>query len=226
MSRNSGARPTPEVPWGIGKRCATYRELNRWNLGQPEHDILSVMPLRRSVLIHLVGPGGAGKSTVGLALATRLGIAFIDLDVQFKARAGDITVYLHANGYDAYAERSVRVYLQARAGLQESAVIALSSGFMTYDPDVHPAYVELRAQIARDPMTFVLLPSLDYEACVRETVRRQMSRPFSRSAEREEEVIRQRFGQYHQLPAKKVETLQPVDAVVDGLLGHVGPMID
>jgi shikimate kinase len=184
------------------------------------------MPLRHSAPIHLVGPGGAGKSTVGFALATRLGIAFIDLDMQFKAGAGDITVYLHANGYRAYAERNVRVYLEARASLQESAVLALSSGFMMYDPDVHPAYVELRAQIAGDPMTFVLLPSFDYEACVRETVRRQVSRPFSRSADREEEVIRQRFGQYHQLPATKVETLQPVDAVVDDLLGHIGPMID
>jgi shikimate kinase len=179
------------------------------------------MPLRRSVLIHLVGPGGAGKSTVGVALATRLGIAFIDLDVQFKARAGDITVYLNANGYDAYAERNVRVYLQARAGLQESAVIALSSGFMTYDPDVHPAYVKLRAQMASDPMTFVLLPSLDDETCVRETVRRQVSRPFSRSAEREEEVIRQRFGEYRRLAATKIETLRPLDAVVEDLLGHL-----
>lgn len=184
------------------------------------------MPLRHSVPIHLVGPGGAGKSTVGLALATRLGIAFIDLDTQFKARAGDITVYLNANGYRAYAERNVRVYLEARTGLRECAVIALSSGFMTYGPDVHPAYVELRAQLASAPTTFVLLPSLDVEACVRETVRRQVSRPFGRSAEREEAVIRQRFGQYRQLPATKVETLQPVDAVVDDLLGHVGPTID
>lgn len=39
--------------------------------------------------IHLVGPGGAGKSTVGVALARRLGVAFLDLDEQFKARAGD-----------------------------------------------------------------------------------------------------------------------------------------
>jgi shikimate kinase len=171
--------------------------------------------------IHLVGPGGAGKSTVGVALARRLGVAFLDLDEQFKARAGDISAYLDANGYHAYADRNVRVYLEARAGLEERAVIALSSGFMTYSPDVHAAYAELRAQLASSPTTFVLLPSLDYEVCVGETVRRQVSRPFSRSAEREEEVIRQRFGQYRQLSATKIETLQPVDAVVEGLLGHL-----
>jgi shikimate kinase len=175
----------------------------------------------QAVPIHLVGPGGAGKSTVGLALARRLGVAFLDLDEQFKARAGDITDCLNANGYHAYAERNVRVYLEARARLQEEAVIALSSGFMTYSPDVHAAYAELRAQIAGSPTTFVLLPSLDYEVCVSETVRRQVSRPFSRSAEREEGVIRQRFGQYRQLSATKVETLRPVDAVVEGPLGHL-----
>ena len=32
-------------------------------------------------VIHLVGPGGAGKSTVGSALASRLDLLFIDLDL-------------------------------------------------------------------------------------------------------------------------------------------------
>jgi hypothetical protein len=56
---------------------------------------------------------------------------------------------------------------------------------------------------------------------VRETVRRQLTRPFSRSAEREEEVIRHRFEAYAQLPAKKVATIGPIDAVVDRLLVHL-----
>jgi shikimate kinase len=155
-----------------------------------------------------------------LALARRLGVAFLDLDEQQGPR-GRTTAYLNAKGYHAYAERNVRAYLEARAGLQEDAVIALSSGFMTYNPDVHAAYAELRAQVAGSPATFVLHPSLDYEVCVGETVRRPVSRPFSRLAEREEEVIRQRFSQYRQLSATMVETRQPVDAVVEGLLGHL-----
>jgi shikimate kinase len=174
-------------------------------------------PLR----IHLVGPGAAGKSTVGHALAKRLGAAFIDLDEEFKARAGEITTYINANGYHAYAGKNVRAYVEAAVTLQEGAVIALSSGFMTYDPDVDATYPELRGQIATRPTTFVLLASLDYEVCVCETVRRQLTRPFSRSAEREEEVIRQRFGAYCQLPAMKVETLGPIDAVVDSLVVHL-----
>ena len=182
--------------------------------------MLSAQVMLRTVPIHLVGPGGSGKSTVGLALARRLGVTFIDLDEQFKALAGDITAYMDANGYDAYARQNVRAYVAIEA-LHERVVIALSSGFMTYSPDVHAEYPELRRQIAASATTFVLLPSLDFEMCVIETVRRQLARPFGRSAAREEEVIRQRFGAYCQLPPKKIETLQPVDAVVDSLLLHL-----
>jgi shikimate kinase len=172
-------------------------------------------------VIHFVGPGGAGKSTVGHALAGRLGVAFIDLDDEFKARAGDITTYMNANGYQAYARQNMRSYMETLGALQEEAVIALSSGFMTYDPDIHAGYLALRGRIATNPTTFVLLPFLDYEVCVRETVRRQLTRPFSRSAEREEEVIRHRFAAYKQLPATKVATMGPIDAVVDRLLVHL-----
>ena len=96
-------------------------------------------------VIHLVGPGGAGKSTVGRSLAQRLGVAFLDLDEQFMARAGDISAYLDAHGYEAYAAENVRAYLDA--SIAQDAVFALSSGFMTYSSDVHPAYHELRARL-------------------------------------------------------------------------------
>lgn len=166
--------------------------------------------------IHLIGPGGAGKSTVGRSLAKRLGVAFIELDDKFRDRAGDISAYLDAHGYEAYAAENVRAYLDA--SVDHDAVFALSSGFMTYSWNVHPAYQQLCARLATSASTFVLLPSLDLEVCVRETLRRQLTRPFSRSAEREEEVIRHRFVRYCGLPASKVETLGTVDAAVDRLL--------
>lgn len=169
-----------------------------------------------SDVIHLIGPGGAGKSTVGRSLAKRLGIAFIDLDDEFRDRAGDISAYLAAHGYEAYAAENVRAYLET--SVNREAVFALSSGFMTYPGDVHPAYRELRSSLATSATTFVLLPSLDIESCVRETVRRQLARPFARSAAREENVIRERFVLYSRLPARKVETSDTIDAVVDSLL--------
>ena len=84
-------------------------------------------------MIRLVGPGGAGKTTAGQALANRLGIPFVDLDEQFGIRIGDISAYLTAYGYEAYANRNVQLYLDIRDSFSEEAVLALSSGFMTYE---------------------------------------------------------------------------------------------
>jgi shikimate kinase len=174
-------------------------------------------------MIHIVGPGGSGKSTVGSALATRLGIAFVDLDAQFAAGAGDISAYLTAHGYDAYAAQNVQVYLETRESLKAKAVIALSAGFMTYRDDVNSAYPVLRRDLGNSVSTVVLLPSFDHDACVVETVRRQLRRPFSRSAEREEAIIRTRLGVYCKLPAKKVATIWPVATVVDNLVNYLLP---
>lgn len=174
------------------------------------------------MMIRLIGPGGAGKSSTGLRLAARLGISFVDLDERFGVAAGDVSAYLASHGYDAYAARNVDVYAETvrRADGQEG-VVALSSGFMTYRNGVHPAYARLRREIAEDSATFVLLPSLDLETCVAETVRRQRGRPFRRSAEREEQVIRARFPLHRDLPAPKIETMRPVADIVDALVAHL-----
>ena len=176
-------------------------------------------------MIQIVGPGSAGKTTVGVALAKRLGVAFVDLDEEFTARFGDISAFLRDHGYPAYAAQNIQLYLDIIRSSREEMVIALSSGFMTYRDDAHSGYPELYREIASSPSTVVLLPSFDYETCVTETVRRQLRRPFSRLAECEEQVIRARFGIYSGLPAKKFETNGPVDAVVDDLVMHLLPNI-
>ena len=176
-------------------------------------------------MIQVAGPGGAGKTTVGSSLATRLGVAFVDLDEQFAAAAGDISAYLAAHGYKAYAGRNIQVFLDTIGAVREEIVMALSSGFMTYPDDAHPSYRTLHQDIIDSPSTVVLLPSFDYETCVAETVSRQLRRPFSRSAAREEQVIRARFSVYYGLPVKKFETKGPVDALVDDLVGHLLPNI-
>jgi shikimate kinase len=46
--------------------------------------------------ITLIGPGGAGKSTVAALIAERLSITFVDLDRRFADRAGDISEYINS----------------------------------------------------------------------------------------------------------------------------------
>ena len=101
------------------------------------------------------------------------------------------------------------------------SVVALSSGFMMYPPNIHPEYAALRRCIEQSPTTFVLVPSLNREICVAETVRRQLVRAFARPAEREEAVIRERFSVYVGLPVRKVETMRPLVAIVDELAAAV-----
>lgn len=169
-------------------------------------------------MIHLIGPGGAGKTTVGAAFAERLGVRFVDLDAEFVSRHGDISAYLDTHGYAAYAGRNIGVFSDLCGGPDVPEIAALSSGFMTYPDDVHPGYPAWRQRVATSPSTFVLLPSLQFEACVKETVRRQRLRSFARSAEREEQVIRARFPLYAGAPGDKVETMQPIEAVVAEIL--------
>ena len=45
-------------------------------------------------MIRLIGPGGAGKSTIGALLADRLDVTFLDLDRHFAGRLGDISEYI------------------------------------------------------------------------------------------------------------------------------------
>lgn len=173
-------------------------------------------------MIQLIGPGGAGKSSTGSLLAERLGVRFIDLDERFGATVGDISKYIESRGYDAYAAKNVHVYADVIRGVaSQDRVLALSSGFMAYREDVHPAYVHLRRDIAASPTTFVLLPSLDFEICVAEIVRRQLGRRFSRSAEREEQVIRARFLLHRDLPVTKIETMRPVVEVVEAIVANI-----
>jgi shikimate kinase len=177
----------------------------------------------QQVVIRLVGPGGAGKTTTGGRLAQRLGLTFVDLDERFAATHGEMSEYLNGHGYTSYAMQNVQIYLEVIVTAVGPHVLALSSGFMTYATDVHPDYARVRGEIAASVTTLVLLPSLDYETCVAETVRRQLGRPFCRSAEREEEVIRQRFGVYRNLSATKLETMNPISDVIDAAVANLLP---
>jgi shikimate kinase len=172
-------------------------------------------------VIHLIGPGGAGKSTVAPQLAALLGWSALDLDRLFESRHGSIDDVIRSRGYAAYASANIETFLATPT--HPAAVIALSSGFMTYGAAVHPQWQDIQQRIAGAATTFLLLPSLDVETCVAEIVRRQGARPLPRprSAEREEAVVRARLPQYLALPVRRVTTMRPAAAVANEIASLV-----
>jgi len=131
--------------------------------------------------VHLIGPGGAGKTTIGPLLAQRLAWRFVDLDQVFIAQQGDVAAFMARHGYAGYAARNVEIYERLRAAAITAitpTVIAMSSGFMTYPAGVNERYPALRDAIEADPLTALLLPSFELERCVELVVERQLARPY------------------------------------------------
>lgn len=167
-------------------------------------------------MVYLIGPGGAGKTTVGSVLASLSGRPFGDLDAHFAARHGDIDRFIEVFGYRAYARANIDVWLELARTLTDH-VMAFSSGFMTYPPDAHSRYAGVRDAVLRHPATFVLLPSLDLEACVAETIHRQTRRGAGRTtAARAEAKTRERFAAYVALGPAIITTMRrPIDVASD-----------
>lgn len=162
-------------------------------------DFLPVPPI-----VHLVGPGGSGKTSAGPLLAQRLGWQFVDLDERFMSREGSIGASIEASGYRGYAKRNIAVYRAVKHLLGSPTVLALSSGFLTYPEDVDAGYPALRRSIEGDASTALLMPAFELEACVEIIVRRQLSRhylPGNRTSE--ERRIRERFPMFMALPCAR-----------------------
>lgn len=148
-------------------------------------------------VVQLIGPGGAGKTTVGFLLAQRLGWSFVDQDREFMAREGEVAGYMSVHGYVGYARRNLALHAELRSAVATPTVLALSSGFMTYPAETGAGYEQVRAATEHDALTLLLLPSFELERCVEVIVARQLSRPYlSGNAAGEAVRIRERFPKF------------------------------
>lgn len=89
--------------------------------------------MSRSSRIFLVGPMGAGKSTIGRQLAEALGLEFADTDVEIQRRTGvDIPTIFEYEGEDGFRARERQVVDDMT---QLDNLVLATGGGVIMDPD-------------------------------------------------------------------------------------------
>lgn len=168
------------------------------------------------MIVHLIGPGGAGKTTTAQLISKKFAIQYYDLDEIFMIQEGSISAYIDSFSYRSYAIRNLEIYTQLLQSLdhRKTNLIVCSSGFMCYPSDIIENYFMIKKLIVNHPLTFLLLPSFDLEDCVKEILNRQMQRSYLNiSIEKEEQKIRKRFPIYASLKCKTILTYQDKNVI-------------
>jgi shikimate kinase len=159
--------------------------------------------------IVLVGLMGAGKSSIGRRLATRLGLSFIDADTEIE-KAADMTIpEIFAKHGEAYF-RSGEVRVVARILEQGSQVLATGGG----------AYMnaETRANIRARGLSIWLNAELDV---LLRRVKRRADRPLLKSGDPEgvlRRLIDERYPVYADADLTVLSREATHDEIVDEVL--------
>ncbi len=161
------------------------------------------------MIVYLVGMPGSGKSTVGEELAGRLGVPFIDLDVEIAADDGrTITEIFAEEGEDGFRAREAKALLAAST--HDPAVIACGGGVV-----LEPANrITLRST---GTCVFLDVPL----AVLASRVRPDEDRPLIRAEGDLERLLQQREPLYREFAAHVVdgrgEPGEVADAIVEEL---------
>ena len=161
------------------------------------------------MIVYLVGMPGSGKSTVGSELAGRLGVPFIDLDVEIERADGRSVVEIFgADGEAGFRAREARA-LQA-ASAHDPAVIACGGGVV-----LEPANrITLRNT---GTCVFLDVPL----AVLEQRVEPDVDRPLIRADGDLQRLLEEREPMYREFAAHVVdgsgEPAEVADAVVEEL---------
>ncbi len=164
--------------------------------------------------IFLVGPMGAGKSTIGRKLAQALDMEFRDSDREIELRTGaDIPLIFELEGESGFRAREKAMIDQLTSG--ESVVLATGGGAVL-DPD-NRQHLKERGQV------IYLYASVDQQ--LRRTSRDQ-NRPLLQTEDprqRLQDLINQRDPLYREIASMVVNTNgRSVSAVVQEILADLG----
>jgi len=141
--------------------------------------------------IFLVGPMGAGKTTIGKHLADLLGLPFIEVDTEIEARAGaNIPWIFDMEGEQGFRDRESKV-LTALVSDKQPKVIATGGGIVLS--------ADNRAILKRSGLVVYLSATLEQLV---ERTRRDKTRPLLQVDDREsviKQLIEKRSPLYNQV---------------------------
>ena len=149
---------------------------------------------RAGETVFLLGPGGVGKSSVGLELSKRLGWAAIDLDLEFCASIAEIGWFVRTKGYELYRAENLSLARRLVDATDGPVIFITSSGFLAGQPG-SGGHLGAR-QLLRTGYGVTLLPSLDIDIATSIVVERQLGRGFGFERDAEAQKFRQRFEIY------------------------------
>jgi shikimate kinase len=171
-----------------------------------EADIVAALG-RRAVV--LVGMMGAGKSTVGRRLAARLGLNFVDADMEIEAAAGmSIPDIFAAHGEQYFRDGEVRVI----ARLLESAPCVVATGGGAW------MRAETRERIRAKGISIWLKAETDV---LLRRVKRRSDRPLLQTADPVatiEKLVAERYPVYASADLTLLSREVPHDRIVDECL--------
>lgn len=173
-----------------------------------------------SNVILLIGPGGAGKSSLGVELAPLLKRRLVDLDQEFHRRIGDISAFIRNEGYDRYKLRNSELAVDIKAEALEATILVTSSGFLTDDNPQQAIWSN--KSLLSECYSVCMLPSRDLELAVKTIVDRQLARPFSRNRTQEEAAIRNRYPIYARLGDLTVFSTAPSREIARAVVPLLG----
>lgn len=102
------------------------------DMDEPDHDV-SLVKLPFQCPVYLVGMMGAGKTTIGRALARKLGWQFVDLDHELESRCGvKVSIIFDIEGEQGFRKRESAALDECT---RRSGIVLATGGGAVLDPE-------------------------------------------------------------------------------------------